>query len=160
MTREFGSRLFQPPLLCVLDRLAAAAKQLNLMPVKALWHFALGLRFCLRMERDRRRIACRWWREVSQGSRKTFWGWSRSRAASLTLIGKWVPIRTNSILELTLFWARIVVFLARKWGENVGDDGCAQRAVSLCFVCVCVWKQSYLSTGLSWPVFLITLGVM
>jgi len=33
--------------------------------------------------------------------------------------------------------------------ENIGDDGCAkrERAMSLYFVCVCVWKQSYLWTS-------------
>ena len=35
--------------------------------------------------------------------------------------------------------------------ENVRDNGCAEReAMSLPFVCVCVWKRSYLSTRCPW----------
>jgi len=31
-------------------------------------------------------------------------------------------------------------------GENVSDNGCAEKEMSLRFVGVCVWKRSYLCT--------------
>ena len=67
----------------------------------------------------------------------------------LGLVGNRIPVRTLK------FGSGVGILLGEGGGivnTNVDDDGCAERPMSLCFICECVWKRSYLSTR-SWGIF-------